>query len=273
MALMRMCQVRVLARSLLISLVLMMGLVYGQNQAPPVSPASALEYLTESGVGVFWHDQLVALGDRLQKPGKERVILTGTYTDASGTQPIRLVWELPGKLRVDLMGATPLTLISAGAGVLRKGGNAAIADDDLLESLRDDRPEIALFGGGGGHASWRFLGARFRTDDGTTPNYTGPLFDIYQIVSAAKGRSDKAIRWKLFIFDSISKLLARTQYVVERSGQDVAVETDWSSWTSTGGDPMPGQIFRLENGKPVMTINITAGQTAPTANDTIFVQP
>ena len=199
--------------------------------------------------------------------------MTGTYTDANGTQPIRVVWELPGRVRVDLTGSTSATLISAGAGVLTKGGTLAVANDDLLESLGDDRPETALFGGGGGKASWRFLGGRFRTDDGTTPNYTGPWFDVYQLVYKVSLRSDQPERWKLFIFDSISKLMAKAQYTIQRGGQDVAVETDWSGWSGSGGYEMPGQIVRLENGTPVMTINITAGQVAATASDGLFAQP
>jgi len=245
-----------------------------QTSTPiPVTQLATPQYLTTSSVGMFWHDQLVALGGRLQVPGKERMIMTGTYTDASGTQPIRLVWQLGDDVRIDLTGSSPITLISAGAGILQKGGTLAISNDDLLESLGDDRPETALYGGGGGKAGWRFLGAQFRTDDGTTPNYTGPFYDVYQLAYTVFLRSDQPLRWKLFIFDSTSKLLAKVLYTIQRGGQGVAVETDWSGWSNSGGNAIPGQIVRLENGTPVATINIANGQVTASANDGIFTQP
>src|SRR5258708_23259431 len=68
-------------------------------QAVPVGPLVS--------AGALWPELCVpfsALGDRLQNPGKDRVTFTGTITrvdQGNVSYPIRLVWEFPGKIRLD----------------------------------------------------------------------------------------------------------------------------------------------------------------------------
>src|SRR2546425_9640076 len=42
-----------------------------------------------------------ALGDRLQNPGKERAVVTGTLTSGSASSNVVLTWELPDKFRLE----------------------------------------------------------------------------------------------------------------------------------------------------------------------------
>src|SRR5207237_850832 len=117
-----------------------------------------------------------AFGDRIQRPGKERVKLVGKYTDQFGSSDISLTWEVPGRFRLDRSDSTGRPIIyDAGTWL-----GALPAEANALESLFDDTPESFFYAMLQG-AAHRFLGNRFRADDGKTPNYKGPWYDVYQV--------------------------------------------------------------------------------------------
>jgi len=246
-------------------------------QAPPpassTAASTALQYLQPSAVPAPLRAPLVALGNRLQTPGEEKFTLTGTYTDGSGSQGIKITWQIPGQVRIDLTGATPLSISSDGATTASSAGAVTPANDDLIETLGDDRAEALLFGVSKPDFGWRFVGGWFRTDDGTTQNYTGPFYHIHQDNAAVKVRSDKAQRNKFFYFDSTTSLLAEVNYSVERNGAAVNARTLYSGWTTVAGQAVPGQIVHSENGVAVITIQISSGQASAAANDSLFTTP
>ena len=116
---------------------------------------------------------LVAHGDRLQMPGNERLTLSGTLTDAAGVHTATVTAEIPGKVLVQISGAASKTLRFDGNLPSTDGAALAGGDQDLLESFQADVAENFFFSFGRS-ASVRFLGGRYRTDGGTSKNYTGP---------------------------------------------------------------------------------------------------
>src|ERR1051326_3931822 len=154
---------------------------------------------------------LSAFGERIQRPGKERVTLMGKLTDASGTFDVSLVWEVPGRFRLDRSDKPGRPLICDEAGAWNNGPAILPREAETLESLFDDTSESFFYGMVQGTAS-RFLGNRFRADNGKTPNYQGPWFDVYEVFAVVRGPQGISKRRKVFLFDSQTALLSRVDY-------------------------------------------------------------
>ena len=253
------------------------AMCYAQVSKPPtIVYTKAPTYIELGAMPAAWHDPLVALGDRIQKPGGERLTITGTYRDANGAQPLRITWEAPSKLRVDFTGVNARTLIFDGKSASSSAGMPTSGDDDVFETLATDRPEAALFGIYQQQMAWRFFGNRFRTDDGLSKQYSGPLYDIYQLTMLIPQRSDKAQRRKLFFFDSTTKLFLKSQYLTQHGNSTVNVEIAYLGWSTPIAAEMPltpTQIVRRENGVDTITFIIASAQVLPAVNDGLFTQP
>src|SRR5262245_16594639 len=118
---------------------------------------------------------LFSMGDRLQRPGNERVTLNGRYADRSGASDIRIVWEIPGRFRLDRSDKPNQPLIFD----LETGWNDSgitQLEAALLESLFDDAPASFFYEVSRG-SSYRFLGNGFRANDLGPRNSKGPAFD------------------------------------------------------------------------------------------------
>ena len=218
--------------------------------------------------------QLDALGDRLEKPGRERVTLQGNVIFAGASQhlPITLVWELPGRLFIALQrGADQRTLTFDGEKVI---GNRQIDSPEhvLLETLFYDGAE-RFFTSQMGEATSRHLGSNFRTDDGTTADYAGPFYDIYQLTDTLRTGSEVRRQSKLYLFNSQTKLLEYVRYTLMRDGQAVNVEVQMTDWRRVQGQQVPRRIKRLENGSSVFDLTITTVAHGPRLADEIFGTP
>jgi hypothetical protein len=97
---------------------------------------------------------VTALGDRVQKPGNERVIMTGTLSRSGVSSTAQIILEMPGLLRIDETGGKGKSLVYDLGSLM---GASAVVDDDegLAESLQNDtaetfltRPIIMHFGAG-----------------------------------------------------------------------------------------------------------------------------
>ena len=119
-----------------------LGVVCGLLAAP--WPGEGQGYVGPEKVPFGAGRPLEIMGDRLQVVGKERLDLWGWLTRA-GQSPVGVpisFWEFPGKVRLEKrLGTEPdpnkdELLVYDGAGSLRKrGGTAALADEDLIEML------------------------------------------------------------------------------------------------------------------------------------------
>jgi len=236
--------------------------------AAPVQ-ASASAYVVRSSLPSTAREFLIALGDRIQKPGKERLVLVGTFTDKSGATPATLVWQAPGSLRFDrsVRGSPPL-IYTPVSGVANR---ANLSDSELaiVESLLNDGPEDFLYSFSRGHGL-RFLGGRFRTDDGKSPNYAGPLFDIYEKIGPVEVTTGTSLRQKFYHFDSQTKLLAKVTYLISQGGVKVSVSTEYANWSNSAGQAIPAKILRRENGVIVFTFDVASIQIGPGISDGLF---
>jgi hypothetical protein len=217
---------------------------------------------------------LHALGDRLEKPGKERLTLVGTLRRQGSPQasPFRLFLELPHRMRLEEQGAQPRVIGFDGSNGWVLGAVLNNADREMIETLVSDSADHFFLAQAQGLAT-RALGPRFRLDDGTTPNYTGPFYDIYQLGDRIGIGSALRAQPKLFFFNSDTLLLERVRYQIERNGSPVKVEMQISGWQRSSGQQIQTSIVRLEGGTPVLTITVTSAIISQRQNDGIFSPP
>jgi hypothetical protein len=236
--------------------------------ALPTPALSAINYVRR---GLLWpqlRPMSRALGDRLEKPGKERLILVGAMRRASKrneNRPTRLILEFPDRLRLEEQdGVTVYNKDFASSnGVLEKN------EQDEVESLLFDFVDH-FFAAQMQGAATRFLGSRFRLDDGANPNYTGPYYEVYQVTDRIAVKQEVREQPKLYLFNSDTLLLERVRYQVERDGEAVEVEVLISGWRKVDGQQIPGAITRTENGAPVLALSITSAAIGGKLNDGIF---
>lgn len=211
---------------------------------------------------------LNALGNRLEKPGQERLTLMGILrlSTTAETREVAATMEFPDRLRLVVGG--PQNRVITFDGQQTKA--VATGELDLIETLTYDSAEHFFAAQVQGNAT-RFLGARFRTDDGSTPDYAGPYFDVYKIADQIKASGEERAA-KLYYFNSETLLLERVTYVVNRGGAEVNAETKLSDWRETDGQQVARRIERLENGKSVFVLTIRSAGLGRRADDGIFVQ-
>ncbi len=210
---------------------------------------------------------LNALGNRLEAPGKERLTVTGILrvSDDSQPRPITATLEFPDRIRVVIQNGSQSRVMTG------DGRQVTAADElDLIETLAYDSAEHFFSTQMQGNAT-RFLGTRFRTDDGSSPDYNGPYFDIYKIADRIKASGQERPA-KLYYFNSDTLLLERVTYVINRDGAEVSVETKLSDWRGEDGQKVARHIERLENGKPVLVFEIRSAQLSRRVDDGMFVQ-
>jgi hypothetical protein len=246
--------------------------LYAQQQ-PVKTPsvAAPTPFLSLTSVPSNVREYLIVLGDRIQKPGKERLTLTGMSTDPQhAAVPATLVWEVPGRLRFDRAAAGASSLVFDDVSGLSKATVLSDSDLGILESLLNDSAEAFLYSFSQGHAH-RFLGGRFRTDAGKNPNYSGPWYDIYQSIAPAQAPTVVLPpTQKLFQFDSITKLFVRATYIQTKNGKQIPTSTEYTGWTVTGGQATPGKIVRNEGGLAVFMFDVKTATVGPKANDGSF---
>lgn len=211
---------------------------------------------------------LSTLGNRLEQPGRERLILMGNLRLAGSAQALEFAafLEFPDRLRFSLGAPQHRALIFDG-----QQTTPATSDDlDLIETLVYDSAEHFFAAQMQGNAM-RFLGSRFRLDDGSNPDYSGPYFDVYKIADQIKASGQERSA-KLYYFNSDTFLLERVTYVINRGGAEISVETKLSDWKETGGQQVARRIERFENGKSVFVLTSWSAALAHRADDGMFVQ-
>ena len=226
--------------------------------------------------------QIRVLGDRVRDPAKARTTMTGTFVNAANvSSAITVIQQTTGHLRVEGLKANGVALAFDGAATLTAGtgstgtrsagartaGVVSHADRGIVESFALDSV-IGLLTSADLGAAASLLGQGFRPDARLAPNYTGPSYDIFEMVGQMDVGGRVSNRGKRFFFDSSTGLLLRTLYT-----DGVAVETRFSNWTATDGSLYPSQIERYENGVRIFSFTAsTITADAAAATDT-FTQP
>jgi hypothetical protein len=194
--------------------------------------------------------QLGALGRRAREAGKEKTIYAGQLFDKRGhAASVKITHQLPNLVRLEGF----------------KNGNAAISydgqrgygatsqqEDSYLETFATDMAE-GMLTSIQSNVAVRFLGSGFGPDPLKVPNYTGPRFDIFQIIDTVRCRREQVRRSKLYCFDSKTGLLERTRYKNRSVRPAVEIETRFSVWGTIEGSAYPAKIEHYEGGELAFT--------------------
>lgn len=236
------------------------------------------QYVRRSRLGPQLIPIFTALGDRLERPGKERLILTGTLSRISGAQretnPFRLISEFPRRLRLEeQIGIQTQVTVFDGREVLKNSGRVNKTDEDLVETLMYDTAESYFIGQASGAAT-RFLGSRFRLDSGEAADYAGPFYEIYQVGDEIQLGSSVREQDKFFYFNSDTLLLEQVRYEHGEDRGKARIEVRITDWQRAQGQRIPARIARFENGQEVLAFSIISVVVGPrVAGDGIFDRP
>ena len=219
---------------------------------------------------LVWH--LKAMGDRLEKPGRERLNLTGTLTRANDwqTNAIVAVSEFPDRLRLTMQKGAEIRVITFdGHRAEAAMPSVDTAEQDLIETLVYGTAEHFFDTQMQGMAM-RFLGSRFRLDDGSSADYSGPYYDVYKVADRVNTSADQGERIKLYYFNSETLLLERVTYEINRHGSTVKVEERLGDWTKEAGQQVARRIERFENGESVFVLTVRTAHLSARADDGVF---
>jgi hypothetical protein len=216
-------------------------------------------YVRRSSLSPKLVSHLNAMGDRLEKPGRERLNLTGTLSRANDpqTQEVVAVFEFPERLLLTMQTGTQTR-------VIRFDGEHADADpmdEDLIETLVYGSAEHFFDTQMQGMAT-RLLGSRFLLHRGSTADYNSPYYDVYKVTDQDQPR--------LYYFNSDTLLLERVVYEIDRNGSTVKVEERLGDWTREQGQQVARRIERFENGELVFVFTVRMAQLSARANDGVF---
>lgn len=210
-----------------------------------------------------------ALGSRTQSSGKERMSLTGTLNQAGKSKQATLLYELSGQFRLDAQGNSSIGF--DGNQAWAKGKSISGDERDLLEALSASSPE-GFFAAVSKGSAVRRLGERFRDDDGTTPNYQGPWFNIFQVGGPLLHQGEDELRTRFFYFDSETGYLRRVRYLTRRKGSPTTIEVRFDDWTNAGGDAIPQHITVSYDGSQELEFTATGASFSTRMNDQAFQQ-
>jgi hypothetical protein len=244
------------------------------NAQNPVTPqvARTVGHLRRGQLSPRLRWNLNALGDRLEKPGKERVTLTGTLTRQGDSQPVPItaVLQFPDRLLLTMqLGVQTRVVTFDGNAVHSSGGPPDSRELNMIESVVYDTAEhfFAEQTHGTGMTT-RFLGDHFRVDDGTELSYVGPYYDVYQTTERIKNSVLARDQTKLYWFNSNTQLLERVTYLLEQSSTSVEIRI--SGWQEILNQQIPSRIVRLEKNQPVLTLAFSSINVGSKLSDSTF---
>jgi hypothetical protein len=196
---------------------------------------------------------VAALGERAHVSGQERTIFVGQYVDASGNRPARVTYQIPGLVQLDGFRPGSARVTFDGE---RSYGVVTRLDDAFLETFVMDTTEGMLVSARRG-AGMRLLGRHFLPNPKNFQRYTGPRYDIFEVIAPVRSRNDQLVRLKRYYFDSRTGLLIRTRYRDLTTTPTVTVETRFTGWRNLDGSAYPERIDRYENGRPIFSFVVT----------------
>jgi hypothetical protein len=206
---------------------------------------------------------LQRMGGRLTSADKATTVISGTLTDTSGTVPAQIIVQAPGYLRFQENSGSRVFTYN-GNRWQAKNGKGGQEDQRVEESLLAHSPDsvfLQLANGG----AFRRIGSRFRTDDGTTPNYSGPYWTLYAFTPTGRqGLSwGEALQQGYFVaIDEKTRLLSEVRVVLQSPGTTAQVtQTKFNNWIQQAGQWYPGEIIRVENARQVLKFTVQQGVT------------
>ena len=200
-----------------------------------------------------------ALGNRLEHPGKEQILIYGTLTRAGipAPTPVVLNMEIPNRMTLTIQNGISAQ-VTQFDGTDSSWMALAPAERDVVETLLFDTAESFFFSQTKGSAT-RFLGFRFRPN---AQNTTGPFHDVYAVAPSSTFTSNTQGA-KLFYFNSDTLLLDAVRYRVERKAGPVQVQVKLTNWTVTDGQQVAWRVERWDDGMNVLTLVVNKVVFAP----------
>lgn len=199
--------------------------------------------------------QFEVLGDRLQKPGKERVTFSGALTTTGAPVTVQVVMEKGGKVRITGSGKDITFDGSVATGV-------AGTDQGLIEALADDTVDTLMDAVVLGF-SVRLLGRRFPYDSG--------FCDFYDMWTPSR-TNQQSTRLKRYCFDSKTRLLRSVRYLSTLAPNSPMTETRFEDWRQVNGQAVPGRVTRREANVTIFTLQAGSIGVSARVNDSLFPQ-
>jgi hypothetical protein len=221
---------------------------------PPEKPVFALNQIPSE-----LKPYAVALGQRLLKPGRERILATGNISYHSDTlqrtERVRILWQYPLKIRLD-QGGHPLFYD-------RNHPVPGVLEDPqtgkAIQMLLEDSVE-GLFAMQKDRISRRYLGSGFTLEDA---GVSDPAMDIVIVSYPDVFRHAQSIQ-KSYWFDSRTKLLGVVMYTSSTGVWTHIVITDWRD---VAGEKIPFRLERWENNKLAIELSLESATISAAARD------
>src|SRR5271157_903035 len=244
----------------LILAVLSVTLIGAANNPPS-------KYVHFGGLPPGWQMALLKSGDRLQKPGKERLTVVGTVTrNGLSTAPFQLVQELPNLVRYsEGTGGSATAVVFDGSQFGKTGASIQATDSDLVETLVYDSPVWFLYAPSSSLPT-RKLGSRFRLNPQSGKTYSGPLYDVYVITVPVQQPGKIKTQPKAYHVNSNTHMIEMIKYQ-EADSPSTNVQIVLGNWTTVSNNTVPHTIQRLENGVEVLRFTITSATLGPSVAD------
>jgi hypothetical protein len=207
-------------------------------------------------------------GSRMMTADKAQIAYTGTITDAQGPRTAQITIQAPGYLLY--RDSNNHSVAFNGSALQSTSGALSSSDEAIAESLLAHFPDMVCLQVATG-GSYRRIGTHFRTDNGKTPNYTGPSWTLLAFAPSARTglTLGAALQQNLYVaLDEETGYIAEVRTVVNTGPkQQQVTETQFSNWTQLAGQWYPASIVRLESGTQTLSFqvqSIVVGQAGPT---------
>ena len=230
---------------------------------PPVSAAPAADPpIALNRIPAALKPYALAPGQRLHRPGKERILASGTIAFPEDgrmrSEPVRIAWQYPMKLRLD-RGGSPMVFDGKKPRTATAGARGIA---DAARSLLEDSVEgfFALQDGGG---AMRTLGSGFRME-GTGD--ADPAMDVVLLECPDPLGGNEPVL-KSYWFDSGTRLLGVVAYA---TSPGVATYTVLGDWRDVEGERIPFRIERWQNNEPIIRLELEAASVAAADDDGLF---
>lgn len=250
-------------RSVLMILVCMISSSLAQQQSRSAT-IDETDVFRDAPSGLRPH--MAALGDRGRVRGKERSVSIGQLLDDQGkSNTVKITLQLPRLLRLEggSPGGPPLTFDGTHA------SNRTRGEEALIESLTSDSVDGMMAAIREG-AAVRLVARRVPPERGMRSGAPTTTCDIFEVTVDEPSNSSIAARTKTYCFDSVTGLLAKTQYRDDSVSPTADVETRFADWTRVDGSSYPARIERFQNGALVFSFTATTISALPRQDKSNF---
>lgn len=229
------------------------------------------EYLRRSTLKPRLAWGLRDFGDRFEKPGNERVSIVGAFQAASDPAVllVTVINEFPQRARLIFEDGGRRQTIVFNHGEVKTTTPPTDVQQSLLEAVANDSVEHFFWTQIQGQAT-SSLGDKYRLDEGSSPTYDGPYYDVYQLMDESNLNSESQPVPKFFYFNASTHLLERVVY--QRFSEDASkrVEVLFKDWRKQNGQSVPFRIERFENGQRVFVFTVQSVGFGPRVSEDTF---